>query len=564
MIPFELVSIFIDLQRPDARLAATMQLARYAGVAQVLLFGKDTEVGIFLPAPGLPQTLRAGRRWQEFLRRCAEAGEAESSLPKAGTEADAPAWGQCDSAGSAIVVFLGAQPAAPARAAIAALLPLLGAKLAGERNELAAAGLAAAARDSNRRASELNSALDASRRELQAAYQRAENELVSRREAEAKLRDADRRKDEFLAMLAHELRNPLAPIGMAAQILRLGQATPARVQQTCEIIDRQIGHMTSLLDDLLDVSRVTGGLVALAQELHDMGAVVRDAVEQARPLVDARQHRLSLKLPAQAAQVRGDSTRLVQIVTNLLNNATKYTPQGGTIELELTQDASWLQVVVRDNGIGIDAKLLPHVFDLFVQGERSPDRAQGGLGVGLALVKSLVERHGGSVRVTSEGLGAGSEFTIKLPRAHGIAPVLELCQKGRIAPDASLDLLIVDDNADAADTLSLFLSTVGHQSRVAYEGHSALKIAAEAAPHVLLLDIGLPDIDGYELARRIRALPETVNATLIALTGYGQPADHECSIAAGFDYHLTKPVDANTLLRLLATVPKRPTQRLKA
>jgi signal transduction histidine kinase/CheY-like chemotaxis protein len=456
-----------------------------------------------------------------------------------------------------VVVFLGTQPAAPARAAIAALLPLLGAKLAGERNELAAAGLAAAARDSNRRATELNSALDVSRRELQAAYQRAENELVSRRDAEAKLRDADRRKDEFLAMLAHELRNPLAPIGMAAQFLRLGRATPARVQQTCEIIDRQIGHMTGLLDDLLDVSRVTGGLVALAQELHDMGAIVRDAVEQAHPLVEARQHRLSVKVPAQAAQVRGDGTRLVQIITNLLNNATKYTPQGGAIELELTEDASWVRVAVRDNGIGIDATLLPHVFDLFVQGDRSPDRAHGGLWVGLALVKSLAERHGGSIRVASEGSGAGSEFTVELPRAHGLAPVLEARLPGDAAPGASLDLLIVDDNADAADTLSMFLSAVGHQSRVAYEGHSALTIAAEAAPHALLLDIGLPDIDGYELARRMRALPQTANATLIALTGYGQPADYECSNAAGFDYHLTKPVDVDALLRLLATVPRR-------
>jgi signal transduction histidine kinase/ActR/RegA family two-component response regulator len=558
MIPFELVSIFIDLQRPDARLAATHQLARYAGVAQVLVFGRDAEVGLFLPAPGLPQTLRAGRRWQDFLRQCADAGIAESFLPSLESEADSPVWGQCDSAGNTIVVFMGMQPAAPARAAIAALLPLLGAKLAGERAELAAAGLAAAARDSHRRASELNTALDVSRRELQAAYQRVESELVSRREAEAKLRDADRRKDEFLAMLAHELRNPLAPIGMAAKILQLGQATPARVKQTCEIIERQIGHMTSLLDDLLDVSRVTGGLVTLAQELHDMGAIVKDAVEQARPLIDARRHRLSLALPTQAALVRGDSTRLVQIVTNLLNNATKYTPNDGVIALELTQDASMVQILVRDNGIGIDAALLPHVFDLFVQGERSPDRAQGGLGVGLALVKSLVERHGGSVSAASAGQGAGSEFIIRLPRAQGVAPALARPQQGDTAGSGALDILIVDDNADAADTLSMFLSTVGHQLRVAYEGRSALALAAEAAPDVLLLDIGLPDIDGYELAQRFRALPQTAHATLIALTGYGQHSDRERSIASGFNHHLTKPVDVAALLRLLATVADKP------
>jgi signal transduction histidine kinase len=271
MIPIELVSIFIDLQQPGARLEATNKLARYAGVAQVLVFGRDAEVGMFLPAPGLPQTLRAGRRWQEFLRRCADAGSAESSIPLAEAGTDSPVWGQCDSGGNAIIVFVGAEPAAPARAAITALLPLLGAKLAGELAELAAAGLVAAARESHRRANDLNAALDASRRELQLAYQRVENELVSRREAEAKLRDADRRKDEFLAMLAHELRNPLAPIRMAAQILRLGRATPAHLQKTCDVIDRQIGHMSCLLDDLLDVSRVTRGLVVLAYELHDMG-----------------------------------------------------------------------------------------------------------------------------------------------------------------------------------------------------------------------------------------------------------------------------------------------------
>jgi signal transduction histidine kinase len=555
MIPFELVSIFIQLQRPDTRLAATRELARYAGVAQVLVFGKDGEIGLFLPAPGLPQTLRQGRRWQDFLRRCADAGSAESSLPAGAAGADLPAWGQCDQGASSIIVFLGAQPEARQRAAIDALLPLLGAKLAGERAELAAAGHAAAARDSHRRASELNAALDVSRHELQTAYQRAERELVSRRAAEARLRDADRRKDEFLAMLAHELRNPLAPIGMAAQILRLGAVTPARLQHTCEIIDRQISHMTSLLDDLLDVSRVTGGLVALAQELHDMGAIVHDAVEQARPLVNARHHRLTLALPAELAQVCGDSTRLVQIVTNLLNNASKYTPEGGTIALELTQDAATVQVVVRDNGIGIDAALLPHVFDLFIQGERSPHRTQGGLGLGLALVKSLVERHGGSVSAASAGHGAGSEFTIRLPRAHGTAPVLPVRQQAGAGSAQVLDILIVDDNEDAADTLSLFLGTVGHQLRVAHDGHGALELAAAAAPHVLLLDIGLPDIDGYELARRLRAMPQTAHATLIALTGYGQSEDRERSGAAGFDHHLTKPVDAAALVRLLGALP---------
>lgn len=556
MIPFELVSIFIDLQRPEARLAATDKLARYAGVARVIVFGKDAEVDMFLPAPGLAQTLRSGGRWQSFLRQCAVSGSAHSSLPSVENEPDSLVWGDSDSSGTVIVVYHGTQPAAPARAAIAALLPLLGAKLAGERAELAAAGLAAAASDSNRRSRELNHALDASRRELQAAYQLAKKELASRREAEAKLRDADRRKDEFLAMLAHELRNPLAPISMAAKILGMEKLTAARIKQTSEIIERQIGHMTSLLDDLLDVSRVTRGLVTLVPELHNIGAIVNDAVEQARPLFVSRSQRLSLAVSAPDAQVRGDGTRLVQIVTNLLNNASKYTPRGGSIELELTQDATMVQLVVRDNGIGIDTKLLPDIFDLFVQGERSPDRAQGGLGLGLALVKNLVERHQGSVSAASKGVGAGSEFTVRLPRAHGVAQVVEAYEPGSAAGTGK-DILIVDDNVDAADTLALFLSTVGHRLRVAYKGGTAIGMVEQSPPDILLLDIGLPDMDGYELARQVRALPRTADAILVALTGYGQPADRERSLAAGFNHHLTKPVDAAALLRLLASVPEQ-------
>ena len=555
MIPFELVSIFIDLQRPEGRLSAMEKLARYAGVARVMVFGKDAEVGMFLPAPGLPQTLRSGGRWQAFLRQCASSGSAHASVPLVENAGDSQVWGDSDSSGTVIVVYLETQPAAEARAAIAALLPLLGAKLSGERAELAAAGLAAAASESSRRSRELNKALDASRRELQAAYQLAKNELVSRREAEAKLRDADRRKDEFLAMLAHELRNPLAPISMAAKILGMEQLTAERIKQTSEIIERQIGHMTSLLDDLLDVSRVTRGLVTLVPELHNMGAIVNDAVEQARPLFGLRSQRLTLALSAPAAQVRGDGTRLVQILANLLNNASKYTPRGGNIELELTQDATTVQLVVRDNGIGIDAKLLPDIFDLFVQGERSPERAQGGLGLGLALVKKLVEQHQGSVSAASKGPGAGSEFTVRLPRAHGVAQVREPCEPGSAAGTGK-DILIVDDNVDAADTLSLFLSTVGHRLRVAYEGSTAIGMVEQSPPDILLLDIGLPDIDGYELARQVRALPRAAGAILVALTGYGQPADRERSLAAGFNHHLTKPVDPAALLRLLESEPE--------
>jgi CheY-like chemotaxis protein len=354
-------------------------------------------------------------------------------------------------------------------------------------------------------------------------------------------------------MLAHELRNPLAPISMAAQILKIGPSTPARLQQTCQIIERQVTHMTSLLDDLLDVSRVTGGMVTLAQDLQDMRGIVEHALEQARPLINARGHHLTLNLVEQPAWVHGDSTRLVQIVTNLLNNAAKYTAPGGEIGLKLALLDEQVVLTVRDSGIGIDSALLPHVFDLFTQGERSSDRTQGGLGLGLALVRSLAQRHGGEVTASSGGAGRGSSFEVTLPRAAtgGTAPSSALAA---LTPAASLSILIVDDNADAARTLALFLTSQGHAVRVAFDGEQALRLARTAAPRVLLLDIGLPDMDGYALARHLRAMPATRDSVYIALTGYGCPEERERSRQAGFAHHLTKPVNALALASLLGAL----------
>lgn len=415
MIPVELVAFFTLLQAPETRAQGRAKLAEYSGVEHVLLFGKDTEIGQFLPALGQPQTLRNGLRWQQFLRECGLGGVAKMPDPNSGEEI--VAYGMTDLQCTAAIVFLGAEPGSAELAQIAALLPLLGAKLVLERNLLAADGHAEAAREANRRASALNGALEINRRELQVAYQKAESELFSRRIAEQKLRDTDRRKDEFLAMLAHELRNPLAPISIAARVLKLGSSDPERLLQSCNVIERQVGHMNRLLDDLLDVSRVTGGMVTLASSLVNMCRVVSEAMEQARPLIDARGHKLRVILPEVEVFVTGDDTRLVQIVTNLLNNAAKYTPSAGEISLLLAQLGEDVILTVRDNGIGIDADLLPHVFDLFVQGERSTDRSQGGLGLGLALVKRLAERHGGSVQARSAGKHMGSEFQLTLPGA---------------------------------------------------------------------------------------------------------------------------------------------------
>ncbi|MGJ7917079.1 PAS domain S-box protein [Massilia sp. LXY-6] len=385
-------------------------------------------------------------------------------------------------------------------------------------------------------------------------------DIHDKKRGEEELKAAARRKDEFLAMLAHELRNPLAPINSAAQLLVHVAADEKRVRQSSDIIVRQVRHLTGLVDDLLDVSRVTRGLVELQREQVDLKAVVASALEQARPLVEARRHYLDLALDAAPAWVDGDRIRLVQVVANLLNNAAKYTPQGGAITLTLDVDAGFASIAVRDNGIGIGPDLLPQVFDLFTQAERTPDRAQGGLGLGLALVKSLVGLHGGSVEAESEGPGLGSTFRVVLPLTQAAAGVPATAGIAAAAGAArSLDVLIVDDNADAAQSLAEILRTLGHRVGVAHGPQSALALAGRDWPEVFILDIGLPDIDGYVLARRLRAMaeekPQQRAALYLALTGYGQAHDKVLSRAAGFDRHFVKPVDLDALLAALAEAP---------
>jgi PAS domain S-box-containing protein len=380
-------------------------------------------------------------------------------------------------------------------------------------------------------------------------------DVTERKRAEDALREADRRKDEFLAMLAHELRNPLAPISTAAHLLKLAQANDPQIRRTSDIISRQVDHMTSLVDDLLDVSRVTRGLIRLQLQPLALEDIVAATVEQVRGLIEERGHGLTVDLEPALPPVLGDRTRLIQVCTNLLNNAAKYTPPGGEIRLSAWRDGDCATLAVRDNGIGIDEKLLPQVFDLFTQAERSPDRAQGGLGLGLALVKSLVELHGGRVRATSAGPGRGSEFSVRLPLASGIAlPPARTPGAEPEAPKEKPQVLLVDDNVDAANTLALLLELQGYRVAVEYDARAALARAEREAPQACLLDIGLPDIDGYELARRLRALPATANATLIALTGYGQDQDRSRSRRAGFDHHLVKPVQIEQLTAILGRV----------
>jgi signal transduction histidine kinase/CheY-like chemotaxis protein len=377
----------------------------------------------------------------------------------------------------------------------------------------------------------------------------------ARNEALDALRAADLRKDEFLAMLAHEMRNPLAPISAAAELLRrTASPDPAQLKRTSEIISRQVGHMVHLVDDLLDVSRVTRGQIKLEMHTVDLRAVITDAVEQARPLLQARRHKLDLVLDPEAVLVAGDHKRLVQVVANLLNNAARYTPPGGHVELRMAVSGEEVELQVRDSGIGIEPALIPHVFELFTQAKRSADRSEGGLGLGLALVRSLTELQGGRVRAASEGPGRGSTFFVTLPRLPDTTPISTLPQHAGVeaGPRKCLDVLVVDDNIDAANALAALLGADCHEVVVEHSSEAALEKARNGRFDACLIDIGLPGMDGNELARTLRSLPATRQTLLVAVTGYGAQANRFSAMSAGFDHYFVKPVQPELLTAVLS------------
>jgi signal transduction histidine kinase len=375
-----------------------------------------------------------------------------------------------------------------------------------------------------------------------------ERERTARKEAVR----ANQMKDEFLAMLAHELRNPLAPISAAAELMDLAQADTAKLKHASQVIRRQVSHLTGLVDDLLDVSRVTRGLVFIDKTPQEMKSIVTTAVEQVRPLMEARRHHLIIDLAPESAYVTGEHNRLVQILANLLNNAAKYTPDGGNIDLRMEVHADHVLLTVQDNGIGITPELQSRVFDLFAQGKRTPDRSQGGLGLGLALVKSLVMLHDGTVTCMSEGANQGSRFTVCLPRIPGQTRTPDQQHNHALhKTNKALRLLVVDDNEDAAQMLAMLLEALGHHVIVEHDPYKALERAKIEKPQVCLLDIGLPGMDGNELAQRLRSQPETAASSLIAITGYGHVHDRKSTSAAGFRHHLVKPVDMAELTALL-------------
>ena len=387
---------------------------------------------------------------------------------------------------------------------------------------------------------------DASGRTIGAS--KVARDISAQKLAERSLREADQRKDEFLATLAHELRNPLAPIRNALHVLRLTGRDPA-VLRVSEMMTRQVDHMVRLVDDLMEVSRITRGKIELRREPVDVAAVLRSAIETSQPVIDAAGHRLTVALPPAPLVVDGDAVRLAQVFANLLNNAARHTEAPGDIWVDACREADDVVVSVRDAGVGISADMLPRVFEMFTQAKGSHRRTQGGLGIGLSLVRSLVQMHGGVVTAASEGPGRGSEFTVRLPTTNAASKVDAPLRLPESVP--GIRVLVVDDNADAADSLGLLLGLLGADVRVTHDGASALEALADFQPQMILLDIGMPGLDGYEVAARIRADPEHRGVTLVALTGWGQEEDRRRSRQAGFDYHLIKPTDLDALRALI-------------
>jgi PAS domain S-box-containing protein len=387
-------------------------------------------------------------------------------------------------------------------------------------------------------------------------------DITLQKRVQRELTEADERKNEFLALLAHELRNPLGPIRHAVKILRARTPNPEELQWATSIIDRQTEHMTRLVEDLLDVSRITRGTIELRHERVDIAAILKSSVEASHAMMERHHHQLRVTAPAQPLFVHGDTTRLVQVVTNLLDNAAKYTDPGGKVWLSGEREGDMVVIRVKDTGIGIPSEVLPRIFDMFTQSTMSLERAQGGLGVGLALVERLVKMHGGTVTAHSAGAGQGSQFTIRLPLAPPQKTAPAENQDLVVEPGAHrCRVLVVDDNVDSVDSLGMLLRLLGHEVETASDGRSALVKADEFRPQVAILDIGLPKVNGYDLAKQIRERDWARDVVLVALTGWGQEQHRRRSEEAGFNYHLTKPVEFDVLQKILAEADNCPPTR---
>ncbi len=395
-------------------------------------------------------------------------------------------------------------------------------------------------------------------RELERRVQERTAELEASMQRQSALAEqllyADRRKDEFLALLAHELRNPLAPVQNVVNIMQMKEIDDPEMRWCCNVLERQLRQLTRLVDDLMDVSRITHGKITLQREPVRLDEIIQNALEACRPLIDSHKHTVNVTMPEGVVQLTGDAARLTQVISNLLNNAAKYQRPNGVIDIILESVAGYACVTIRDRGIGMPPELLHDVFDLFAQGERTVDRSQGGLGVGLSLVKTLVEMHGGSVEARSDGIGKGSEFVVRLPLEGTTVRAISPMPDVRVAGKAR-NILIVDDNRDSAESMASLLQLHGHQVQVCFDGYTALEQVAVSAPSVMLLDLGLPGIDGYDVCRKIREQGLS-NMQVIAMTGFGQERDQQRSHAAGFNSHTVKPLNIDALLTLLDALPE--------
>lgn len=534
--PRDTLDVFLGLSVPAQRAEAARALAQRLGADEVLLFVRDPALGALLPAPGFPQTLPGGRTWRAFLRRCEAAGRhAERvELPR-GTWRAALALVPDGIA----AVLIGGQPVEDEVAMVERLLPLLSHALQTEQLARFASAAEADARRAADRAQALADALEEAR---------AEHARLN-----ARLHEEHRRKDEFLAMLAHELRNPLTPLVTSIELMRRGAGEGSA--KLLEIMARQVRQLSRLVEDLLDVSRVSRGRIELRRRRLNLADSMTDAIDSSRPLLEGRRHHINLDLPAAPIYVHGDSVRLAQVFANLLHNAGKYTDPGGRIEIAVGRQGEEAFVRIADNGVGIDRRMLGEVFDLFAQAPAALARAQGGLGIGLTLARTLAELHGGRVEAESEGLGRGSTFTVFLPLAAAQhddpappAPAPAPVQRGE---EVALRALIVDDNEDAAESMADILRLMGHHAETSFSATRAIQIASDVDPDLVLLDIGMPEIDGHELARRLRRVLRP-DVRFVAVTGYGAEDDRRRSREAGFDEHVVKPVMPEALVAIVA------------
>lgn len=415
-------------------------------------------------------------------------------------------------------------------------------------------------RELEQRVSERTADLERTLDELRERAEQLELEIAERTRAEAAVKEANRNKDNFLAILAHELRNPLAPIRNAVAVLREVKLEDSSLAWCREVIERQVGQMAHLLEDLLDLGRINSGKLKLRRGRIQLAAVIEQAIETTKPLIEEKQHELIVDVPPEPIYLDADPVRLAQVILNLLGNSAKYTEPGGKILLAVRLEGESVTLKVKDTGVGIAPENLPRVFDMFNQIESGTDRSQSGLGIGLMLVKLLVNLHGGEIEARSEGRGLGSEFTVWLPIVA--APPAEVTTPAAdVARERKHRILVADDNRDAADSLALLLEVGGHEVRIAYDGLQAIELSAEFLPDVILLDIGMPGLNGYETAQRIRAQRQDQRVVLVALTGWGREEDRRRSRDAGFDAHLVKPVEHGPLMNLLAELSASPTQR---